>query len=424
MMDFATIAFHAISCLLAVLASVLLLWVSQERRHSDRLLAFILIIFALQNLVFLLLFTKLMLSVPWFLRVMAPTTFLIGPLTYLYFRAVLKDETTFRRQDWLLLIPAILTLINFIPYYLLPQQEKIEYVNRNFYERHQAQDPGMGFLPSTLYYLIRICWSGIFVYLCFRLIRKFRKENNGETLARNRILLKWLYSFLGMLTAIWLVTIFRLFIPTLRNSRVSLADMMLGATSLYMCFQLFLRPHILYGVYQPLPEIVVKPEMAIGEGTPTAQSLPGTGSMGRDMDTPSPVPAERFADLAEKLRYKNLVETHFRDGQVFLKRNYSLDHLVKDTNIPRYTLSAFINREYGMGFREFLNRHRIDYLTAHIGNPQWENYTFEAMAMESGFANRITFIKNLKQITGKTPTEYFKDHLSIKGPSEVEILTG
>ena len=140
MMDFATITFHAISCLLALLASILLLWVNQERKHSDRLLAFILIIFGLQNLVFLLLFTKLMLSVPWFLRVMAPTTFLIGPLTYLYFRAVLKDEMTFRRQDWLLLIPAILTLINFIPYYLLPQQEKIDYVNRNFYDRRQAQD--------------------------------------------------------------------------------------------------------------------------------------------------------------------------------------------------------------------------------------------------------------------------------------------
>ena len=242
-MDFITIAFHAISCLLALLASALLLFVNQERKHSSRLLACLLIIFALQNLVFLLLFTRLMLSVPWFLRIVAPTTFLVGPITFLYFRSVLTDETSFKRSDWLFLIPAILTIVNFMPYYLLPAQEKIDLVNRSFYGKRQAQDPGTGLLPGSIYYIVRILWSGVFVYLTYRLLQKFKEQATADFRDRNKILLKWLTTFLVLLTAMWVSTILRLVIPTLKNSYVGPADLMLGATILYTCFQLFLRPH-------------------------------------------------------------------------------------------------------------------------------------------------------------------------------------
>ena len=396
-MDIVTIAFHAVSCLLALLASSLLLFVNEERRHSSRLLAGILLIFAIQNLVFLLLFTRLMLSVPWFLRLAAPTTFLIGPLSFLYFRSVLKDESSLRKLDWLLFIPSVLTIINFIPYYLLPLQEKIDHVNRYFYGRRQAQDPGTGLVPGLVYYIIRFCWSGIFVYGSLRLLRRFRKEASTETLSRNKVLVRWLFSFLGLLVALWLASLFRLIIPTAKDSMVSPADMMLGATSLYMCFQLFLHPQILYGVFQPLPVYLKK--MPAGQLGETASG---------DVQGQVAMAETGLLDIAEQVRYKKLVEEAFGERKVFLQRDYSLDQLVKDTRIPRYALSAFINREYGMGFREFLNRRRIDHMTAHIGSEKWRNYTLEAMALESGFASRITFFKNLKQITGQTPTEYFK----------------
>jgi len=77
--------------------------------------------------------------------------------------------------------------------------------------------------------------------------------------------------------------------------------------------------------------------------------------------------------------------------------------------VPRYTLSAFINREYNMGFREYLNRYRIKYMLANINNPEWEHYTLEAIALECGFSSRSTFINNFKEIIGETPSSYFKN---------------
>jgi AraC-like DNA-binding protein len=400
-MDLLTIAFHAISLSLALLAALLLLFVNQERRYSSRLLASMLIIFAWQNLVFLLLFTRLIIHLPWVLRIGAPTTFLIGPITFLYFRSILKDESSFKRSDGLLLIPAVLTIINFIPYFLLPLQEKVDYLNRNFYGKRLAQDPGAGFIPGNVYYIIRICWSGIFIYGCIRLLLQFKKHAAAETWLRNKTLLKWLRTFLTLLSATWLATILRLFIPTLKDSLVGPADLLFGATVFYICFQLFLRPQILYGVFQPLPgdvtvantEAMVSEDMVREPVTPVGQNM---------------LPAGKPVDLAEQLQCKRLVESTFQERLVFLHHDYSLDQLVRDTKIPRYLLSAFINREYGMGFREFLNRRRLEYMTENFDRPEWRNFTLEAKAMESGFSNRITFFKNLKQFTGKTPTEYFK----------------
>jgi AraC-like DNA-binding protein len=408
-MVFINLAFHIVSLLLALLASSLLLWVNEDRRHSTRLLSFILILFALQNLVFILLFSGLMKYVPWLLRVPAPTTFLLGPLVYLYVRAVLRDEMKLSKWDWLLFIPAFLVLLNFLPYYLLTDREKIDYLNSNFYNKTQGQDPGMGWLPSTIYYIIRICWSGIFILLGFRLIYQFRKRNTGELVANNKVLLNWLTSFISLLATIWVVTILRLFIPTLKNSRFSVADIMLGATILFTCLQLFFRPQILYGVFQPLSKSSPGNEKNTWQALPLIQNIPGEESIKDITNKPAITNNELAAKLADQLKNKNLVESLFREKKPFLQPDYSLDQLVKDTQIPRYTLSAFINREYGMGFREFLNRHRVEYLQANLDNLKWERYTLEAIAMECGFASRITFSKNFKWITGKTPSEYVRD---------------
>jgi AraC-like DNA-binding protein len=409
-MEVLNIAFHLVSCLLALLAAYLLLWINNERTHSNRLLAFVLILFAIQNLVFVLLFSRLMLEVPWLLRVFGPSTFVMGPITFLYIRSILNNELKFKKYDWLLLIPAILALINFIPYYLLPADEKIAYLNNNFYNKTQSQDSGKGILPSTIYYVIRVCWSGILIFFGFRLIYLFKKRNTAELLAKNKILLNWLFSFNCLLTAILIVTMLKIFITTIRNTQLTVADILLGATILFICLQLFMRPQILYGIFQPLPKehiintIAVLPDILIDKVAPPSLVFADGKAIGTEEIT-----ILTGCDQAEQFRYKNLVETYFREKKPFLQPDYSLEQLVIDTHIPRYILSAFINREYGMGFREFLNRYRVEYLIAHLNKPQWQQFTLEAIATECGFSSRITFFKNFKQITGQTPSKYIRE---------------
>lgn len=378
-MEVITISFHTISCLLALLAAALLLFVNKERKHSNRLLAAVLVIFALQNLMLVLLFSKLILKAPIFLRVLAPTTFLLGPAAYLYIRSILKDELEFKKSDWLLLVPAILVFINFLPYYLLPVEEKIRYLEMHFYNSPQPQDAGRGLIPTSIYYLIRVLWSGIFLFAGFRLIILFRKASSASLLEKNKILLAWLFLFNSLLTAVLIAALVKIFIPPIKNTQITFADLVISATILLIGLHLFLRPQILYGLFQPAAELVQKTD-----------------------ESESP----KFP--AEHLHFKTLVENYFQVHRPYLQTDYSLEQMVTDTKMPRYLLSAFINREYGIGFREFLNRYRVYYFKENLANPDWKNLTLEAIAAECGFNSRITFIANFKKITGSTPSDYLK----------------
>jgi AraC-like DNA-binding protein len=407
-MEFINIAFHTVSFLFALLAASVLLWINQERKHSNRLVAFVLIIFSFQNLMQIFFFSRLILTMPWLLRAFAPLTFLIGPLAFVYIRSILNDELKFKKQDGLLLIPTILVFINFIPYYLLPSYEKINYLNENFYNHVGIQDSGEGFLPNIIYYIIRICWSSVFIFIGFRLIYRFWKENTKELLDKNKILLKWLFTFNSFVAAILIVAILKIFVPTIKNTQITIADVILGATILYICLKLFMNPQILYGVFQPLPMISTRYEIPSVQDIVKHQTASILVS-NIDFSDKSIVEKDTIkTELMPQFRYKNLIETFFKTEKPFLRVDYSLNQLANDIHIPRHILSAFINREYGMGFREFLNNQRVEFMIANLDKPEWKKFTLEAIATECGYSSRTTFIKNFKEITGKTPSEFLK----------------
>ena len=114
---------------------------------------------------------------------------------------------------------------------------------------------------------------------------------------------------------------------------------------------------------------------------------------------------------------KKRVESLFAEKKPFVRVDYSLEQLSLDTEVPRHTLSAFINYEYGINFREFLNRYRVNYFKDNLGKPHWKNLTLEGMASECGFGSRSSFIKNFKLITGQTPGEYLKGHKFLQSSS-------
>jgi AraC-like DNA-binding protein len=407
-MEILNIAFHLFSFMLALLASALLLFVNQERRHSNHLLAFVLITFAFQNLMLILLFSKLMLKVPWLLRVFAPTTFLLGPAAYLYVRSVLNDELKFKKHDWMLLIPAVLVIINFIPYYILPAHEKVNFLSKNFYGVIPNQDSGRGILPNAVYYLLRVVWSGAFLYLGFRLIIRFRKKASPEVYANNKALLKWLFTFFVLLTTILFAALLKVLIPPIKNTQLTIADLFLAATLVFVCLQLFIRPQILYGVYQP---ISLTGRKIFGEGIRESNGL--TSQVIAEVTTPlDPGKMDSIPVFMreEQLRHKLLIEKLFFEKRPYLQLDYDLEQMGIDTNMQRNVLSAFINKEYGVGFREFINRYRVNYFKDNLNNPLWNTLTLEAIAEECGFQSRSTFINNFKKITGQTPSEYLKIH--------------
>ncbi len=372
------------------------------------MLALVLLIFSFQSLNNVLLYSELMLKVPFMFRVVTPFSLLITPVAFLYVRSVLKGELRFRGNDWWLLVPALLYTINLIPFYAQPYQGKADYLKRLFSNKALQAQLSEGIFPAYVFPLFRVIWLSLFIILNYRLIVQFKKKATPQVVSDNKMLLGWLTIFNGLMAGLLLAVLASSIIAPLKKTNFAVVDFALCITVIVICVQLFIRPNLLYGVYQPgfsyYPNM--QKEILLGVSPVIdSQTIHTNENNIKTVDKADKDIAISHPDLNH---YKKKVEDFFNDHQPFLNPLYSLELLVIDTNIARNTLSAFINREYGMGFREFLNRYRVNYFISHINNPHWKNLTLEAISAECGFTARSTFIKNFKEIIGQTPSEYIK----------------
>lgn len=106
----------------------------------------------------------------------------------------------------------------------------------------------------------------------------------------------------------------------------------------------------------------------------------------------------------------NKIEGWIESQQRFLDSEYKITDLSSELDTSVHTLSHIINVKYGRGFNDWLNERRINHAKSLISeNPDEKLIT---IAYQSGFNNKVSFIKNFKKHVGMTPTAF---KASIKG---------
>jgi AraC-like DNA-binding protein len=390
--------FGIISFLLALLASLILFFFNKEQTFSNRLLAVVLFFLGAQMFIIFIVYSGLIIKIPHIYRVFGPSAFLILPLSYLYVRSILKSETNIQKYDWFILIPSILYTIYLIPVYALSTENKVALVTKFVTNpRLQAQFSD-GFVPPYAFSFIRSAWSAIFVFLQFRLIKKFQKEVTYQFLEVNRDLIQWLTLFTRLLLFLILVVIVcNVLAPVLEISSI-LTEVALQLTVCITVVKLFMQPKLLYGLHIPSGKFNLN---VIDNNRFKDESVIFNNSVKNSVF---------LKTVQTNLMYKEKIDAHFKENVPFLNPDYSLNDLVDEIKVPRHLLSSFINQEYGLGFRKFLNRKRVEYVMENFNKPEWQNLTLEAIGNESGFRNRSTFIINFKGVTGENPSEYFKSN--------------
>jgi hypothetical protein len=392
-----SVLFHVLSFTMACVLGYLLLFVNKEKKISNRFLAIILFCFASQHLVLILLASKLILDLPWLMRLFAPLTFVVAPALYLYFRTILYEEHQLRRTDFLFFLPALLAFVNFLPFYLSTHQQKVDALLQYYSQRSTISDPGPGFLSSVWYYGLRTIWSVGLVCISLGMLFRFWRRTRQPVKALNTELYRWM-RMIGLISlALALSQIFKAFLPSSDASAVNPADLLLGIGVFLICIQLFRHPNLLYGVYLPSSTLTSAPELLVNpEKREPHIDLP-EGEISPWLLT------------EEQVIFRKKIDDWMEDAKPFLQLDYCIDDMADDLGLPRQKLSALINREFGMGFREYINSYRIEYFKQHAVLQPWDHYTLEAMAKGSGFRSRITFIRQFKEVTGITPSAYLKE---------------
>ncbi|MFC3094494.1 AraC family transcriptional regulator [Alteromonas sediminis] len=105
------------------------------------------------------------------------------------------------------------------------------------------------------------------------------------------------------------------------------------------------------------------------------------------------------------------LETKIKQQQLYLDDKLSLTKLANITEIRSHTLSQVINQSMNTNFYKLINGYRVQHAVALIddNNIDWP---LERIALESGFGNRVTFVKAFKDVMQYTPSAYKKRSIS------------
>ncbi|OAZ04571.1 helix-turn-helix domain protein [Flavobacterium succinicans] len=348
---------------------------------SNRLLAFGIFSISLNiALIGLCYFKNFYISYPQTYRLLTLIQYFTAPLFYLFIRTTLLHQKYFDKWDLLYFIPFVVHFIEFIPFYTMPTQEKINYLQYGYSNiRILTQSKNATLLPKH-HHLLKTTTGLVFGILQTKLV--LNNKNNINKASWN-----WLIKLCLIYNLSYLCNA-KLIMPFQMDTNLY-SIFVLGSIQCYCIFSLLKKPVLLvYTIDKPLKKnehTSLSPNEIIDE------------------------PRKFILSPARKKMYKEKLETFVAVQKPYLIKKYSISQLANDTNIPTHHLSLLINEEYGCNYNDYINRYRINYFIENRYKNEWRTFSLEGLAYQSGFNSRNAFTTSFKKFTNESPTTFFKN---------------
>lgn len=96
------------------------------------------------------------------------------------------------------------------------------------------------------------------------------------------------------------------------------------------------------------------------------------------------------------------------DHQLFMEPELSLKFLAKTIDFPAAQVSAVINAKFGMNFRSWVNRYRVEEVKKRLDDPKYKHLNLTGIAFDCGFNSEASFYRIFKKCTGHSPKTYLQ----------------
>lgn len=379
------------SFLLSVFISIIL--VVNHWRQNKGVLFLVLLILAgsLRNLNFLIFHSQELVDFDVYVYTHFDPFFALGgPCIYLYLRSMIKGKIDFHPRLLLHLIPAVLILINTIPYYLLPFDQKIAYVH---YLRFGGET-----IPETLpYVFVRIGFQKILitllslVYFCYAFFYVYQSKRHGTIYLKKKVsvLVNKMMWVLGICGLIYLVS-GAYIVNTFTKTSTQTLSPYYFLVLLVLPLSFFLIPSWLYGEER---------SKSFFERLLDAWKL-----QNQTLALSEIAPEEKTGNLEQILDY---LDKH----KPFLQDSFSLHDLSTAVNIPHVRLTNCFNKELNTSFPAYRNKLRVEYTVELLSQGLHHSMSIEGVGSKAGFKSKSAFYTAFKLVHGLTPMEWIKENL-------------
>lgn len=370
---------------------VLLIKKNAMRSFSDYILSFFIFSQIWTATIYLLIFSGNIIHVPFLYRSAAPITFLIPPLGYLYVRSMLFNEQKFNKIELLHLLPFIYFTINYLPFYISPNDYKLAIVTKTIHDKNFSIEKQLGLFSENIFFLFRPIQAIFYLVFQWGLIIRFNRDNPNKKIEEQiRLVLQWLKVFTAANSCI-LVAYFStiglyFFMENLFEDKLIniVPNFLLGLSFFIICSYLLIYPQILIGL--PFVKYKETKSNLIENEVHKIQFI--------------------YEDYSQEI---NCLETYFKSNQTFLQPNLTISQVAVETRIPARDLSYIINNYYEKRFSDFLNKKRLQHFLSKVDSTSLDSFTIEAIALESGFSSKSSFYRAFNRFYSCTPSEYLQN---------------
>jgi len=306
--------------------------------------------------------------------------FLIAPLVLLYIETVLTKSLTLNRY-FLLLVPFFFFLINFIPFFSLSIEEKIQIYSQANYDSTQPYFIWFSFPVLRAVNNIYNPLIGIITmaYLFQMLIRNKQKLSKKTYLNLLQVGIILIVNFIAIRSI--------MFYHYISNGQ-NISPEILGILAILAPLSFILLPNWLYdnsidsdlNLYFRLMNRIPKNE--------------GNNDL---------IKSEIITDSTKIISYLN-------EEKPYLSPGFSIHDLVSHLDIPQKNVTDCFNKVIKIPFPRLRNQLRIEYAMEMFKNNAHLKNSISGVASDAGFKNRATFYIAFKEVAKMTPIEWINEN--------------
>ena len=329
-----------------------------------------------------------------FIAHMDPIIALTGPSIIYYFKSIVKGEFVWDKSFLVLSIPAIFCVINLLPYYAIPFENKVDY-----FQMSLVNKPALALLILPLNFQLSLTM----LYNLCCLIYGFRYLSRMKVASGNYIKKKVSVLINRLLLIIPINVVPYLFLAVIlisKSKQLGKIDFVnpealniqgLFFMTLLLPLSFFLIPSWLYNERDPmsfLENIVL-----------TWKRMFSVNAKFSAED-----PFEKSSDFERILSYIEIEKP-------YVKTAFSLHDISQALNIPHNRVTTCFNKQLKVAFPAYRNKLRIEHATHLLRSGTHLTTSIEGIAEMSGFKSKSIFYKTFKEEHGTTPIDWIKENL-------------
>ncbi len=298
-----------------------------------------------------------------------PVTFLIGPVIYHYVR---ENSGTGQGWQWKYLIhlaPFFYELIVLAPFYFLPAEIKIR-----IYEYSVQASKTLRFDQYSFGYMLYVLSTLYFLIMSFKMLRNLNPQKRREQ-GKRKLLIYMVQALFFYLVINMILFIIAFFEPKYSSTLQQFSPLLL-----------VILIHILGFICYLNPEMIEE----------NANSIKYVNS--------------GLSDQEVKRLGQSLVSL-LEEKRLYLNQELKPEELARELGISTSKLSQVISEGLNSNFYNLVNEKRVKKAKGLMATDQYSDAKLLHIALDSGFSNKSSFVRNFKRFTGMNPSDYRRKRL-------------